>query len=109
MTRRTTQQVIEDSIKEGYELLENGVGSYDAAVDKYRMEGYDVRAWYVSRGTTRSWNLLGKVKQPRHSKQKKVDYSSLNVKQLKELCKSKKVAGYYKMSKSEMIEMLQVS
>lgn len=109
--RRTTEQMIEKSINEGYELLAQGTGKYDDNVEEYRRLGYDVRAWYLDKvdGIV-VWRLYGKLKvrKPRTSKkaEPKVDYSALTVKDLRKICSEKKIAGYSKLNKEQLIERL---
>ena len=38
---------------------------------------------------------------------KELDYSSMSVSELREICKEKNIAGYYKMKKSELVEALE--
>lgn len=110
MTRRTVNQVIEDSIMEGYALLAEGSGSYDDKVKEYRAQNYDVRAWYVVRGSVeeRRWVLYGRQKVRATRKQKKVtvDYSAMTVKELRKICSEKKIPKYSKLSKEELVQKL---
>lgn len=112
MTRRTVNQVIEDSIMEGYALLAEGTGNYDDKVKEYRAQNYDVRAWYVVRGSVeeRRWVLYGRQK-VRATRQKKVtvDYSAMTVKELRKICSEKKIPKYSKMSKDEIVRVLTVA
>lgn len=106
---RTLDQMIEKSISEGYELLSDGNGKYDEAVEHYRAQGYDVRAWYLSKKAAyKSWVLYGKKKSPRGRKATKqtVNYEALTVKDLKKKCQQYKIAGYSKMNKLQMVEVL---
>lgn len=107
--KRTTNQMIEKAINEGYELLENGIGSYEEALQKYRAEGYDVRSWYlVNKKEEKTWVMYGKKKSPRKRTAKKIQFNFdiLTSKELREICKQKKVTKYYKMTKQQMINSL---
>lgn len=120
---RTREQLIEATVREGYELVtDNGIGSYDSALADYRNQGYDVRCWYTStKKDDRTYIMYIKKKESKRSaKPKLVDmpvnpkteeevnerYNELTVKALKEICKTRKVSGYSKMNKQQMIEAL---
>lgn len=113
MKRRTTAQVIMDSIKEGYVVLREGTGSYDEAVAEERAKGYDVRYWYVkNEDGTKGYIIYGK-KLAKKSRGKKsepvvtmVYYDQMTLKELKEIAKKKSISGYYKMKKNELVDAL---
>ena len=107
--RRNMNQIIEDSIKEGYVLLAEGTGTYDEEVKKYREEGYDVRYWYTARGpvANRKYVIYGMMKSRKPRQRKvEVDYASMTVKELRKICSAKKIPKYSKMSKEEIIQKL---
>lgn len=110
MKRRTTEEMIQKSLKEGYTLLEVGYGTQDAVLEHYRAAGYDVRAWYVpsDKEGVKKFEAYGRIKSKR-GRQKKVDtvnYEKYTVKELKAFCQKYKVPGYSKMNKQKMIEVL---
>lgn len=112
MERRTTEQMIKNALDEGYSFAESGYGKQDSRLEYYRSEGYDVRGWYVPSDVenTKKFDLYIKKRGNRSLKvavpNTIIDYSSLSAKELKDICKDKKITGYYKMSKSQMIKSL---
>lgn len=101
---------IKKAINAGYEFLEEGKGTQNDALEKYRAQGYDVKGWYTSyMKDNMSWVMYGKLKNQRSSDNlitKKPNYAEMNVKTLKKICSEKKIPGYSKMNKQQIIEVL---
>lgn len=112
--KRTTMEMIEKSVNEGYEMLAQGTGKYDAfyqsIFDEFRAKGFDVRSWLLKDEEGYAWVIYGKKRSTRGRKAKvvapKIDFASLTVKDLRKYCQEKKVTGYSKMKKEEMIRVL---
>lgn len=116
------EAMVVKAINEGYEFLGKGMGSYESMLAHKRSEGYDVRCWYTSiTKNGRQWIMYGKKKESKRSGKAKVvspveavmeelsiDYESMTVKQLKDICKERKIAGYSKMNKNQMIQSLAI-
>ena len=113
------QVMVDKAIDEGYEFLNNGVGSYDQELASKRNEGYDVRCWYTSiTKSGKEWVMYGKKKESKRSSQSKLvapvktaeeiraELESNNVKSLREMCKSYLIKGYAKMNKEQMINAI---
>ena len=104
--------IVEKSIEEGFVFLAEGTGRYDEIFQAKRSEGYVVRAYYTSLAGNeeeRTWVMYGREKLRRASNIQElpaIDYESLTAKELRKLCSEKKIRGYGKMKKSEMIEAL---
>lgn len=108
--RRTVEQMIEKSINEGYEMKTEGTGkdSCESSLAYYRSLGYDVRTWYKERTGEYPWVLYAKMKSHKNQIKPTVDYSSMTVKELRVLCKTHSIPHYYKKSKQELVEALQL-
>ena len=108
--KRTTDEMIKDSVARGYEFFEEGYGKQEESkLNEYREQGYDVKAWYVPSDVegTKKWVLYAKKKVRRVTKSEKrvtvMNYSSFTVKELRKLCSEKKISGYSKLNKNDMI------
>ncbi len=112
MTREDKVKIsIQKAIEAGYVYLCEGNGSYDYDLHSYRSQGYDVKGWYTSYSKdSMSYIMYGKKKVQRVSKkiisEQKPKYTEMNVKTLRKICSEKKIAGYSKMNKQQIIEVL---
>lgn len=121
---------IQKAIEAGYEFLGKGVGSQDEALESFRSQGYDVKGWYTTyQRDNMMWIMYGKKKGQRKSKKSEtqhamfttdsftgktyyhgfsesVDYSTMTVKELRKICSDKKIAGYSKMNKQQIVDVL---
>lgn len=115
MTREDKVKIsIQKAIEAGYVHLCDGTGSQDYDLHNYRSQGYDVKGWYTSYSKdSMSYVMYGKKKGQRVSKkvvpEQKPNYAEMNVKTLRKICSEKKITGYSKMNKQQIIEVLAAS
>ena len=109
---------------EGYEFLASGTGSQNESLESFRAQGYDVRGWYTSyKKDSMAWIMYGKKKGQRRAKKSEMnlvpmpgieklaelktpDYASMTVKELRKICSEKKISGYSKMNKDQIVHVL---
>ena len=112
---KNIENSIKQAISEGFTLTETGYGSYLENEKKYRERGLIVVSWYVpsDREGERKFELYTREKKVRRSKKiggitlvKTPDYSAMTVKELRKICSEKKIAGYSKMNKHQILENL---
>lgn len=116
MSRKwNVEESINKAISEGYVLTETGYGDYTEKESFYRGQGLMVISWYVpSDKEERMYKLFTREKKG-HRKVggitlvKKPNYAEMNVKTLRKICSEKKISGYSKMNKQQIIEVLAAS
>lgn len=123
MTREDKVKIsIQKAIDAGYVHLCYGIGSQSEKLEEYRSQGYDVKGWYTSyKKDNMSYVMYGKMKgqvkgqtsirdisEPviDRVEELKEEYSDMNVKTLRKICSEKKIAGYSKMNKQQIVEVL---
>ena len=113
ISRKSVRESIQNALKEGFSLTEEGLGNYTEREKYWRSQNKIVVSWYV--GTTddgqRKYELYTRDKKIRGQKKQEpqkieINYEILTVKELREIGKKYNLKSISKLSKSALIEKI---